>query len=736
MEPVYLAIVIILLVLAVSDLVVGVANDAVNFLNSAVGSKAASRRVIMWVATAGIMVGVLTSSGMMEVARNGIFHPGMFSFSEIMMLFLAVMLTDVILLDVFNTLGLPTSTTVSLVFELLGAAVCVALFSISASDTATIANLPEYINSGKALGIISGILTSVVIAFVCGTVIMYITRIIFSYNFQNKMKGIGAVWCGIALTAVTYFALFKGLKNAPVMPADLMSYINENILLCVAVAFVFWTLFMVLLAFLKVNILRITVLSGTFALALAFAGNDLVNFIGVFMAGFDSYKIASATGDTAMLMGDLTKPVHANLYILLASGLIMSITLWFSKKARKVTETEVNLAKQESGNENFGSTPVSRAIVRQAINMNKWFEKVTPDSVKNFIESRFTKDVAVTEKDGAAFDLIRATVNLTVASLLISLATSLKLPLSTTYVTFMVAMGSSLADRAWGRESAVYRITGVMTVILGWFFTAFVAFVISFLVAMLLMWGGVYAIILLALGCGWMLVHNSLRGKKKKEEELEAENAQQVSVVERCVNDVTAATSNIVDIYNSTLEGIFKEDRKLLKNMLSKARDMHEMASARKYNVVSTLEMLKENNIETAHYYVQVVDYLNEVTKSMLHICKYTFEHIDNNHEGLSLEQVEDLKVVNARMNEVFVRVESMLSTNDFSNLGDVMEMRDAIFEDFAVAIKKQIGRNSQNKNTTRSSVLYLNILTENKIMILQLRNLLKAQKYFIEKEA
>lgn len=734
MEPIYLVIVLILAVLAVSDLIVGVSNDAVNFLNSAVGSKAAPRRVIMWVATAGIMVGVLTSSGMMEVARSGIFHPGMFSFEQIMMLFLAVMLTDIILLDVFNTLGLPTSTTVSLVFELLGAAVCVALFSISASDTATIANLPDYINSGKALGIISGILVSVVIAFVCGTVVMYITRLIFSYNFHSKMRGIGSVWCGIALTAITYFAVFKGLKDAPVIPEEIMDYINENIQACVAVAFVFWTLFMMMLAFLKVNILRITVLAGTFALALAFAGNDLVNFIGVFMAGYDSYEIAAAAGDIGIYMDGLTKPVHANIYILLASGIVMVITLWFSKKARKVTETEVNLAKQDSGNENFDSTPVSRAIVRQALNINKWFVKVTPVKVKEFIDSRFNQDVIVKEKDAAPFDLIRATVNLTVASLLISLATSLKLPLSTTYVTFMVAMGSSLSDRAWGRESAVYRITGVMTVILGWFITAFVAFAISFFVAMLLMWGSFYAMIVLIVACCWILIHNNIK-KKKSDFEAKEEKMAGLSVLDRCTSEIIDSTKQITLIYNETLEGVFTEDRKSLKKMLAQARELHELASARKYNVVSTLELLKENNIETAHYYVQVVDYLNEVTKSMLQICRATFDHIDNNHEGLSVEQADDLRFVNKNMNVVFDRVNSMLGSNSFDRIDEVMVLRDSIFECLAQATKNQIKRNSENKNTTRSSVLYLNILTEDKIMVLQLRNLLKAQKYFLEND-
>lgn len=738
MEPIYLAIVIILAILAVSDLVVGVSNDAVNFLNSAIGSRAASRRTIMWVATLGIMVGVLTSSGMMEVARNGIFHPGMFPFSDIMLLFLAVMLTDVILLDVFNTLGLPTSTTVSLVFELLGAAMCIALFNIADDPAHTIANLNDYINTGRTLGIISGILTSVVIAFVCGSVIMYITRLIFSYKFNNKLKSLGAVWCGIALTAITYFALFKGLKGTPLIPDGIMNYINANIWVCVAIAFVFWSLLMSLLACLKVNILRITVLSGTFALALAFAGNDLVNFIGVFMAGYDSYNIAIANGaDTGMLMGALNEPVHANIFMLAASGVIMAITLWVSKKARRVTDTEVNLAKQDAGDERFDSTSVSRALVRQSLKLNKAISNILPKQTLEYINSRF--QMPPRPKDAPSFDLIRATVNLTVASLLISLATSLKLPLSTTYVTFMVAMGSSLADRAWGRESAVYRITGVMTVILGWFVTAFVAFLIAFVVAAALFKGGIFAIIILCLLCIYLIIHSNRLSRKKrlaKEAEDALKKAPEGTVVERCINDVIKSTKKIIVIYNKTLDGVFKEDRKELKKMLQEARELHESASDRKYNIVATLDLLKESNIETAHYYVQVVDYLNEITKSMLQICKSTFTHIDNNHEGLTIEQVDDLKYVNARMNEVFERVDAMLVSNNFTELDKVIEMRDKIFEDFAIAIKNQIKRNTENKNTTRSSVLYLNILTEDKIMILQMRNMLKAQKYFVENES
>lgn len=730
MEPIYLVIVIILMLLAASDLMVGVANDAVNFLNSAIGSKAAPRRVIMTVATVGILVGVLTSNGMMEVARSGVFHPSMFSFSDIMMLFLAVMLTDVILLDVFNTLGLPTSTTVSLVFELLGAAVCVALFSISMSDTATLADLSQYINSSKALTIISGILLSVVIAFVCGTVVMYITRLIFSFNYQSKVRTIGSVWCGIALTAITYFAVFKGLKSTTLIPSEWFAFMGENLWMCLGGIWVSWSLLMFVFSLLKINILKITVLAGTFALALAFAGNDLVNFIGVFMAGYDSYNLAVATGDMGMTMGALMQPVKANIWILMASGAVMVVTLWFSRKARTVTETEVNLARQDTGMERFGSTLLSRALVRSSLNMNKCIDGIMPNRMKKIIDKRFDQSTAIQGADAAPFDLIRATVNLTVAALLISLATSLKLPLSTTYVSFMVAMGTSLADRAWGRESAVYRITGVLTVISGWFLTAFIAFVVAFLVAMVLMWGGVYAIGGLVLLCGYLLIKSNIRKKTSQCDDIPGS----ADVVAKCATGILESTEQISRIYNSTLEGVFDEDRKLLRKMLTEAKELYHAASERKNSVLTTLNLLKENYIETGHYYVQVVDYLDEVTKSLYQIAKSSFEHINNNHEGLSKEQVADLKHINGKINLIFQKVNQMLSTNNFDDIDQMIVVGDDLFEDLAKAIKHQIRRNKDNKNTTRCSVLYLNTLTEAKIIILQLRNLLKAQKHFIER--
>lgn len=737
MESIFIVIVVILAALAISDLIVGVSNDATNFLNSAIGSKVAPRYVIMIVASIGILLGSMFSSGMMEVARSGVFFPAQFSFQEIMMLFLAVMLTDVILLDLFNTFGLPTSTTVSLVFELLGSAVAVACHKIWSSPEGVTSSLAEYINASKAMGIISGILLSVVIAFVCGSIVMYITRVLFSFHYKKTFKYYGAIWCGFALTAISYFALFKGLKGSTMISKELMTMLTENMQMVLFIMFVFWSLFMAFLQLVfKINILKITVLGGTFSLALAFAGNDLVNFIGVFMAGFDSYHIAAETGDINMMMGDLSKPVTANIPILLFSGTVMIITLWFSKKARTVTETEVNLARKDEGVERFGSTVVSRAIVRSAVTFNKRIDSFVPKKITQYIESRFAP---IEEDDKAPFDLIRATVNLTTASILIASATSLKLPLSTTYVTFMVAMGSSLSDRAWGRESAVYRITGVLTVISGWFLTAFIAFTVAFGVALILMYGGVIAVAVMSCLCAFMLIQSSLLHKRRTEKKEAKDNNDNIdnideNIIDRCKEEIVEAVQKVTYVYDQTLIGLFTEDRKLLKAMVKEADDLYERAHERKYQVHSVLKTLNENYISTGHYYVQVADYLNEVTKALVHITRPSFDHIDNNHTGFTEEQISDLKEVEDKVQVIYGMINYMLKNNDYTKIDQTLHLRDSLFDDFAQITKRQISRIKTADTSTRTSMLYLNVISETKTMILQSRNLLKAQKYFVSK--
>ena len=717
MSPLFIAIVVIMAVLAILGIVVGVANDAINFLNSALGSKVAPRRVILWVAAAGILVGTLTSSGMMEVARSGVFYPGQFSFSEIMMLFLGMMLGNVLLLDLYNTLGLPTSTTVSMVFGLLGAAVATALFRIAADPSFSLHDLSQFINTGKAMVIIAAILVSVVFAFAAGTLFMYISRLIFSFRYHPAFRRWGAFWCGISLSGILYFALFKGLKSSGLIPSDITQYVGEHVLLTL---FAFWaaaSLILWILQRMRFNIMRITILSGTFALALAFAGNDLVNFIGVPMASYDALQIARDAGSESIMMDGLAHPARANFLILLASGLIMVLTLFFSKKSRHVAETELSLASQHEESERFGSTYVSRSLVRATLLLNNLWSGMIPARVQKAIDRRF-EPLPAEERTTAQYDMIRAVVNLTAASILIAIGTSYKLPLSTTYVVFMVAMGSSLADRSWGRDSAVYRITGVMAVISGWFITALGGFLIALATTALLLWGGWIAVAALTVLCAWLLV----RSHRKTPEEKEAEAARQPlddagtpdEVMHACIGEVCTTMQEVTRIYNRTLVAVFKENRKVLKEMVQTSDKLFTEARDRKYGIVTTLRRLQECDINTGHFYVQVTDYLSEVTKALIHITRPAFEHIDNNHKGLSKEQIVDLMRVNDEVEAIFDKINDMLSSENFADLDLVLEMRDRLFDTIVGAIKNQLRRIHEDPSgSTRASVLYLTILPQ-----------------------
>ncbi|MBQ6604141.1 MAG: inorganic phosphate transporter [Tidjanibacter sp.] len=739
MSGIYIFILVVLVLLAVSGLTVGVTNDAVNFLNSAIGSKAAPRKVILSVAAVGIMIGALTSSGMMEVARSGVFHPEAFTFNDVMMLFLGVMFANVILLDLFNSLGMPTSTTVSLVFGLLGAAIAVATVRISQDPTLTLSSLSQFINSGKALAIVGGILASVAIAFVSGTIVMFISRLVFTFDYEKLFRRFGSLWCGIAFTVIIYFALFKGLKSSGVISADFYAMVENNLGLSIFATWAACSVLMFLLQRVGVNILKITILAGTFSLALAFAGNDLVNFIGVPIAGIDSYNIIRSMGGTEdTMMGMLSEPVKANYIYLVIAGVIMVITLFTSKKTQKVSETEINLASQDEGPERFGSTAVSRAIVRAAMNMNNWYIRNAPEKMQEAINKRFMPS-KVSRENKANFDMVRASVNLTTASILIVLATSLKLPLSTTYVTFMVAMGSSLADKAWGRESAVYRITGVFTVISGWFMTALIAFLIALVVTYLLLWGGTIAIILITLLCGFLLFRDTIRKKRNegKEEQKAQENifSNEEGVVPALIAEISHTMEETTNIYKQTIEATLAEDRSQLRSLVRRANDLFYVARERKYEVMPAIQKLEKNYINTGHYYVQVVDYMSEMTKALVHITRPCFEHIDNNHRGMSEEQVEDLLMINKEVAKIYASINNMLKTNEFGDLDEVLTMRDNLFEMIADAIKNQLRRIKTKSTSTKASMLYLNILNETKTMVLQSRNLIKSQKYFIESQ-
>ena len=733
MSEIYTVIIVILGILAVSGLFVGVTNDAVNFLNSAIGSKAASLKVIMLVASVGIVIGVVTSSGMMEVARSGMFNPGLFTFHEVMMLYLGVMFANVILLGLYNSLGLPTSTTVSLIFCLLGSAVAVSIYKISNDPSIDITSLGEFINTSRAMGVVSAILLSVVIAFTCGSIVMYVSRMIFTFRYTAIFRRFGSLWCGAALTAVIYFAVFKGLKSL-LAGNDFIRMVDDHLLMAL---FVCWAVCSLLLFFIqrfKVNILRITILSGVFALALAFAGNDLVNLIGVPVAGFDAYGIARETGDTGMLMTALNENVPANMSILLTAGIIMIVALWSSKRAiLRVTQTELSLSTQgEEGQMQYDSSAFSRTIVRAALNINAGIERVVPERMREAIARRFEfEDV---EHSGSPYDMIRATVNLTTSALLIALATSLKLPLSTTYVCFMVAMGSSLADRAWGRESAVYRISGVMTVVAGWFVTALGGFLIALAVGLALIYGGTVMFAIVTVLCGWILYRSKLSKKARSRgaDETPVAATTNADIISDLREEVCHTMECATKIYDHTLIAVMKENRKVLRDMVKEANDLFYKSREHKYTLLPTLKRLQTGDVNTAHYYVQVVDYLNEMTKALMHITRPAFEHIDNNHEGLSKEQVRDLMAINDDVESIYRQINTMLRTGDFSDIEMVLTMRDQLFETIADKIKTELTRINEARSNTKASMLYLTILNETKNMVLQSRNLLKSQQYFL----
>ncbi|MFR9626297.1 MAG: inorganic phosphate transporter [Rikenellaceae bacterium] len=740
MSPIFTFVVITLGILAIFDIIVGVANDAVNFLNSAIGSKIAPLKVILGVAAVGILFGTLTSSGMMEVARSGVFYPSQFTFSEIMMLFLGMIVGDILLLDIFNNLGLPTSTTVSMVFGLLGAAVGVALYRIANDSSITLVDMGQFINTAKALAIISAILLSVVLSFFFGLLFMSFSRLLFSFRYHALFSKIGFLWCGISFTGIIYFSIFKGLKSTGFIPVEVMDYIKDETVLALLMIWAGASVILGILQLLKVRILKVTILAGTFSLALAFAGNDLVNFIGVPLAGYDSYLLALQTGDMNMTMEALMEPARANLWMLGGAGVIMVLTLFFSKKAMHVTQTELTLANQNNNTtEKFSSSVLSRALVQGAISIHNAYTLVTPKSIQAAVEKRF-EQLPEAERGDQTYDLIRATVNLTAASILISIATSLKLPLSTTYVVFMVAMGSSLADKAWGRESAVYRITGVITVVMGWFLTALCGFTLALTVSSVLVWGGWIATIAVVAMCLFVAIRSNFikgKGKGNKKDTGAADLFKPGTTDEilyNCTKDVLNTTEKAINIYNRTLVAVFKENRKVLKEMVVEANELSEAAHERKHNLIITLRKMEVYNIGSGHFYVQVVDYINEVAKTLVHITVPALDHISNHHQGLSKEQIHDLMSVNNDVEEIFAKINNMLGSKDFSQIDQVLDMRDKLFDKIADAIKKQLRRIKADPEqaSTRANMLYLNLLTETKTMVLQGRNLIKSQKYFI----
>lgn len=745
---IYLIIVIVLIVLAVSDLVVGVSNDAVNFLNSAIGSKIAPMYVIMIIASVGVMVGATFSDGLMEVARKGIFHPEQFAFSEIMIIFLAVMVTDIFLLDLFNTFGLPTSTTVSIVFELLGAAVAVAVIKIALSPTETFLDLNKYINSDKALAIITGILVSVVVAFIVGAFIMYLSRLLFSFRYQKKLKYFGSVWGGLAITMITYFMLIKGAKGASFLTPEILDFIKNHTWNIVIFGFVGWTILLQLLTwFFKVSIPKVIILVGTFALAMAFAGNDLVNFIGVPLAGLKSYQvfIANPGADAeTFLMGALANPVNTNTYLLLAAGVIMILTLWLSKKAKSVVATTVDLSRQSGGEERFGASLMSRSIVRASISINKAISTFIPASLSKSIDKRFEipkeDRIKSRAKGAASFDVIRASVNLVVASILIAFGTSLKLPLSTTYVTFMVAMGTSLADRAWGRDSAVYRIQGVFSVIGGWFLTALIAFTISLIIANIIYWGGIIAIFIVLAAIAFFVyrtrILHSSRESEKLEDEKEIEIIEEITsashVFEKCNHQTIKGLSKVPEFYEKLITGLSEENRQVMRDLKAEVKKYNKKSKRNRDNINETVRNLRIDHIDTGHYYVQSVDYLREIAHCLNFMVNPTAEHIENNHTGLDSIQIGEIRILTDGISKMYAAIIAKIKSKNYHDLTDIMKQQHDLLEMISETRMNQVKRMKETDLHTRTSLLYLDILAETKNLILYSINLLKSQRDFI----
>ena len=748
MENFYLVLVVILFALAISDLIVGVSNDAVNFLNSAIGSKAASRWVIFLMASLGVLIGATFSNGMMEVARKGIFHPDMFFFSEIMIIFLAVMITDVILLDMFNTFGMPTSTTVSIVFELLGSAVAVSIVKIKGIG-GSILDLSEYINSDKALAIITGILLSVLIAFTIGAIVQYITRFIFSFRYHKPLRYFGSAFGGIAITAITYFMLIKGIKGSSFAGYQLPSgeilseWVVHHTGKLLLFSFIGWTVLIQVLRWLfNMNILKVIVLVGTFALAMAFAGNDLVNFIGVPVAGFKSFQAWVASGGLSpetfsmeMLAGKSSTPV----FMLLLSGLIMVITLIMSKKAQSVTETEVNLGRQSEGFERFGSSLVARLMVRSSMNFNKSFSRLIPPLLAKKIETRFTPVPLGPADDPAtpAFDKIRASVNLVVASILIAIGTSLKLPLSTTYVTFMVAMGTSLSDRAWDRESAVYRISGVFAVIGGWFLTAFIAFTVSGLIAALISVSGHFIIFVFVGIAIFMVIRTHIFFKKRRakraleDEDILSEKDGSEKVMEKSRKNTANTILSANKIYSVCIEGFMKEKRSRIKEALKLKDELNHKSKKQKNKILNTLSKI-EDNVDSGHFYVQVVDYQREVAHSLNFLAEPLFEHVNNHHKPFIKAQVKELKELSNQIDEFYKFALTLIEKDNFDRIEELIHKRDLLVDFLAELEKTQIKRIKAHEVNTRNSTLFFNTLTETKNMLLLSVNLVKAHRDFV----
>src|SRR5574344_847977 len=736
---IYLLLVVVLVIFAVTDIILGVGNDAVNFLGPAIGSKAASFRVIIAVAAIGILIGAMTAGEMMQIARSGIFVPGMFQFRDIMWIFVGVVVADTLLFNTFNSLGLPTSTSVSIVFELLGGSVAMALVNLN-SGHGTADSVMSFINTGNVLTIVSAILLSIVFAFFFGYITQWISRLLFTFNYKKQMMRFGSLFGGIATTIISYFLIIKGLKQSNIISAERLAFIQENTMMVLLICFAFWTVLIAICRKLfKMDVLKFVVLAGTFALALAFAGNDLVNFIGVSLAGLNSYQVFKAQGgvdDTFSMdslssaaTGDTNLPIY-----LFITGILMIFSLWLARKGA-VTKTTLSLSSQASSEEEqFGSSKFARVLVRSIVGLSEKMAGIIPQRVQDFVDSRFEQTSALrSSHDGASFDLLRASINLIVASMLIAFGTSHKLPLSTTYVTFIVGMATSLADGAWGRDTAVYRITGVVTVIVGWFLTALIAFTVSLVCVLFLHAGQAVALIFMLGFVGYILVRTQLKKRKKNiaEEQHKADLRQACSqsLDERSLQNGTIIMNDAVSVFADMSDAFAEYSIQKMRKTRSKAIKLDTFAKQMKDTVNITIKSAGVESIDASLNYVQLADYLREIARSSSLVVLPVFDHIDNNHKPLLDEQKKELQEISTRLNAYVQELLEIANSCDFEKMNAFIADQTEMFSFIDGIRRSQIRRAKAAVTNTRNSLLYLKILHETKQMVSYSMNVLKSYR-------
>lgn len=728
----YLVMIIMLFCLAVAGLIVGVTNDAVNFLNSARGARVSKDWIILLVASLGVLIGTTFSSGMMEVARKGVFHPQQFQFSEIMIIYIAVMLTNVILLDTYNTMALPTSTTVSIVFSLMGSALAVSVMKLIHLKM-PLNNLSQFINTDKAMAIIAGILLSVLVAFLAGSIIQFLTRLIFSFQYEKTLSRFGAVWGGLCISFITYFLLIKGAGGASFMSASLKSFIKENTGTILLLSFFSWTLLIQLLRWaFKISIPKMIIIIGTFSLAFAFAGNDLVNFIGVPLAGFHAFTHVTslaAADPNSVSMNFMSDTIQTETYLLLISGAIMILTLWFSKKSQHVSQTELNIACQDIGEERFASTGLSRSVVHSVVVVSDFFRKLIPEKIRYFVERRLSNTNKCGQDEAQSFDLIRASMNLTIASSLIALGTSFELPLSTTYVTFMVSMGTSLADRAWGRESAVYRIAGVFTVIGGWFLTAIIAMTVSMIFSFLIDLGGIVVITALFILASYIL-YRTFTAHRKKQKNIPV-NEKESDILNTCNQHTCNILLYIPELLGETIETIHKADRKAVRQLMNKANDLLLDTKNRKNHFTLTLRHLDEDHLEYGQFYLQMLHYVREFSHCIEHIIHGSYDHILNNHRPVIDEQYQELNELTGALRALFFDVAREIETQDFGNKDKIKRSQAKLLDRISILQSRQVKRVKNGQTNTRNTLLYMTLLFGIRDLLVHVLRLLKVQSKF-----